>query len=111
MSSAGTVLSQPPSRTTPSTGLARNISSICIAARFRQSIAVGRTRVSPSPITGSSRGMPPASWMPFATERATSPRCMLQGTRSLAVFAIAMWGRAPSKAEAGRPRRIHARWM
>ena len=47
MSSDGMVLSQPPSRTTPSTGLARSISSVAIAAMLRQSIAVGRTCVSP----------------------------------------------------------------
>jgi len=47
ISSAGMVLSQPPSSTTPSTGLARSVSSIAIAARLRHSIAVGRTWVSP----------------------------------------------------------------
>lgn len=52
MSSAGMVLSQPPSSTSPSTGLARNISSIAIAARLRQSIAVGFTWVSPRETTG-----------------------------------------------------------
>ena len=41
MSSAGIVLSQPPSSTRPSIGLARNISSIAIAAMLRHSIAVG----------------------------------------------------------------------
>jgi hypothetical protein len=48
ISSAGMVLSQPPSSTTPSTGLARSISSAAIAARLRHSIAVGFTSVSPS---------------------------------------------------------------
>ena len=43
MSSDGIVLSQPPRRTTPSIGLARNISSAAIAAMLRHSIAVGRT--------------------------------------------------------------------
>ncbi len=61
MSSAGMVLSQPPSRTTPSIGLARNISSAAMAAMFRQSIAVGRTSVSPSDTMGRFSGMPPAS--------------------------------------------------
>ena len=46
------VLSHPPSSTTPSMGLARNISSVDIAAMFRQSIAVGLTCVSPSETTG-----------------------------------------------------------
>gem|GEM_PF-4545922 len=61
ISSAGIVLSHPPSSTTPSTGLARSISSVAIAAILRQSMAVGRTWVSPSDTTGSSKGMPPAS--------------------------------------------------
>ena len=61
ISSEGIVLSQPPSRTTPSIGLARSISSVAIAAMLRQSMAVGRTLVSPSDTTGSSSGMPPAS--------------------------------------------------
>ena len=43
ISSAGMVLSQPPSSTTPSIGLARIISSMAIAAMLRHSIAVGRT--------------------------------------------------------------------
>ena len=61
ISSDGMVLSQPPSSTTPSIGLARSISSIAIAAMLRQSIAVGRTCVSPSDTTGRFSGMPPAS--------------------------------------------------
>ena len=52
MSSAGIVLSHPPSSTSPSIGLARNISSIAIAAMLRHSIAVGLTWVSPSETTG-----------------------------------------------------------
>ena len=52
ISSDGIVLSQPPSSTTPSTGLARSISSVAIAAMLRQSIAVGRTSVSPRDTTG-----------------------------------------------------------
>ena len=60
MTSAGVVLSQPQSRTTPSIGLARIDSSTSIAARFRNSIAVGRRLVSPSEVTGNSNGMPPA---------------------------------------------------
>ena len=61
MSSDGIVLSQPPSRTTPSMGFARSISSVAIAAMFRHSIAVGRTLVSPRETTGRFSGMPPAS--------------------------------------------------
>jgi hypothetical protein len=59
ISSAGMVLSQPPSSTSPSIGLARNISSIAIAAMFRHSMAVGRTRVCET--TGRFNGIPPAS--------------------------------------------------
>ena len=43
ISSERMVLSQPPSSTTPSMGLARIISSAAIAARLRHSMAVGRT--------------------------------------------------------------------
>ncbi len=110
ISSAGIVLSHPPSRTTPSIGLARNISSAAIAAMLRQSIAVGRTWVSPRETTGRLSGTPPASQMPCLTAAATSSRCTLHGVRSDAVFAIAMCG-LPSKAWFGRPRRIQARWM
>ena len=67
MSSAGIVLSQPPSSTRPSMGLARNISSIAIAAMLRQSMAVGRTSVSPRETTGRLSGMPPASYTPCLT--------------------------------------------
>ena len=52
ISSAGIVLSQPPNNTSPSIGLARNISSMAIAAMLRHSIAVGLTWVSPSETTG-----------------------------------------------------------
>ena len=110
ISKDGIVLSQPPSRTTPSTGLARSISSVAIAAMLRHSIAVGRTFVSPSDTTGSSSGIPPASYTPSRTEAATSSRCALQGVRSEAVLAMAICGR-PKKASPGTPRRIQARWM
>ena len=110
MSKDGMVLSQPPSSTTPSIGLARSISSVAIAAMLRHSIAVGRSRVSPSDTTGSSSGMPPASYTPFFTDAATSVRWALQGVRSEAVFAIAICGR-PVNASSGTPRRIQARWI
>jgi hypothetical protein len=77
---------------------------------LRHSIAVGRTCVSPSDTTGRLSGTPPASQTPRLTCSATSSRWLLQGVRSDAVFAIAIWGR-PSNAESGAPRRIHARWM
>ena len=61
ISSDGVVLSQPHSSTTPSMGLPRIDSSTSMLARLRNSIAVGRMLVSPSDITGNSRGNPPAS--------------------------------------------------
>ena len=61
MSRAGMVLSQPPSRTTPSIGFARSSSSVAMAAMLRHSIAVGRTSVSPNETTGRFSGIPPAS--------------------------------------------------
>ena len=108
ISSDGMVLSQPPSSTSPSIGLARNISSMAIAAMFRHSMAVGRTLVSPSETTGRFSGMPPASYTPCLTASATSLRWALHGVRSEAVFAIAICAR-PSNPLDGTPRRIHAR--
>ena len=64
---AGIVLSHPPRSTTPSIGLARINSSVAIAIIFRHSIAVGRTKVSPSEIIGRFSGTPPASQTPFFT--------------------------------------------
>ena len=61
MSSDGVVLSQPMSSTTPSIGLPRMDSSTSMLARLRNNIAVGRSCVSPSDITGNSSGNPPAS--------------------------------------------------
>ena len=43
INSAGIVLSQPPSNTTPSIGLARSNSSVAMADMLRHNIAVGRT--------------------------------------------------------------------
>ena len=111
ISSAGIVLSHPPSSTSPSIGLPRNISSIVIAARFRMSMAVGRTWFSPMDGTGMLYGTPPDSHTPCFTLSATSSRWELHVLRSDAVFAIAICGLLPSIASAGLPRRIHARWM
>ena len=61
ISNDGVVLSQPISSTTPSMGLPRIDSSTSMLARLRNSIAVGRSSVSPSDITGNSSGKPPAS--------------------------------------------------
>ena len=57
----GVVLSQPVSKTTPSIGLARILSSVSILAKFLHNIVVGFINVSPSDMTGNSRGNPPAS--------------------------------------------------
>src|SRR5438270_2433041 len=65
--SDGVVLSHPQSRTTPSRGLPRIDSSTSILAKLRKSMAVGRRFVSPSDITGNSRGKPPASYTPRLT--------------------------------------------
>ena len=61
MRSAGVVLSQPVSNTTPSMGLARIDSSTSMLTRLRKSIAVGLRLLSPSDMTGNSTGIPPAS--------------------------------------------------
>ena len=59
ISCAGTVLSQPPSRTTASSGYERMHSSTSIAMRLRKSIALGFMRFSPSEMVGNSSGRPP----------------------------------------------------
>ncbi len=82
-----------------------------MAARLRQSIAVGLRFVSPSDMTGRLSGTPPASHTPCLTLVAISSRWTLHGVRSEAVLAIAMCGLPPSNASWGRPRRIQARWM
>ena len=102
ISSDGMVLSQPPSSTTPSTGLARSISSMAIAAMLRHSIAVGRTqRLAQRHHRQVQRD---AARLPDALLDALGDlvRWELHGVRSEAVLAIAMCGR-PSKACAGRP--------
>ena len=67
ITSAGVVLSQPHSRTTPSMGLPRIDSSTSMLTRLRNSIAVGRRFDSPSEVTGNSSGRPPASQTPRLT--------------------------------------------
>ena len=64
ISAPGTLLSQLPSSTTPSIGLALIISSTSIASRLRYSIAVGFIRSSPSEMTGNSTAIPPAASIP-----------------------------------------------
>ena len=66
---AGTVLSQPPTRTTASIGWARIDSSTSIAARLRNIIDVGFIRISGSDMLGNTIGSPPAC----VTPRLTAP--------------------------------------
>ena len=103
ISSAGVVLSQPKSSTTPSIGLARIDSSTSIDARLRNSIAVGRSIVSPSDITGNSSGKPPASSTPCFTYSAMVRKCELHGVSSENVLQIPITGR-PSNWSCGMPR-------
>src|SRR5690606_4413957 len=99
----GVFLSHPNCSTTPSIGLARNDSSSSIEARLRNSIAVGRTWVSPSDITGNSSGKPPASYTPRLTCSASSRKELLQGVSSDQVLQMPITGR-PSNMSCGRPR-------
>src|SRR4051812_22099896 len=100
--SAGVVLSQPTSSTTPSSGLARIDSSTSMLTRLRYSMAVGRSSVSPSDITGNSSGKPPASYTPILTCSASVRKCELQGVSSLKVLQMPMTGR-PSNWSCGTP--------
>ncbi len=93
----GVVLSQPMSSTTPSIGLPRILSSTSIDARLRNNMAVGRSWVSPSDITGNSSGNPPASYTPRLTNSANSRKWPLQGVNSLQVLQMPMIGRPSSK--------------
>ncbi len=97
ISSAGVVLSQPVSNTTPSSGLARMDSSTSIDARLRKSIAVGRITGSPSDITGNSSGKPPASYTPRLTRSAIIRKWALQGVSSDQVLQIPITGRFSNK--------------
>ena len=103
INSDGVVLSQPISSTTPSMGLARMDSSTSIEARLRNSMAVGRTWVSPSDITGNSSGKPPASYTPRLTCSASSRKELLHGVSSDQVLQMPITGR-PSNRSCGRPR-------
>ena len=67
MSCAGTVLSQPPTRTTASIGWARIISSVSIDIRFLNIMLVGLRNTSPSEIVGNGSGKAPAASTPRET--------------------------------------------
>ncbi len=102
ISSAGVVLSQPISSTTPSNGFARIDSSTSIAAWLRNSIVVGRISVSPRLITGNSIGKPPESRMPSRTCAASSRKCALHGVACDHVLQMPITGR-PSNWSFGMP--------
>ena len=102
ISRPGVVLSQPDSSTTPSSGLARMSSSASIASRLRYSMAVGRSRVSPSAIAGNSSGKPPDCQTPRLTDSATRCRCTLHGASSDQVVAMPITGR-PSNTSGVNP--------
>ena len=72
MSSAGTVLSQPPISTTASMGCARIISSVSMDMRLRRYMLVGCENDSCSEIIGNSIGSPPASMTPRFTASISS---------------------------------------
>ena len=92
ITSAGIVLSQPPIRTTPSTGYDRSASSASIARRLRYIMVLGFMYVSPSVMTGISIGKPPACQMPRLTSSARTRKCVWHGFASLHVFRMAMTG-------------------
>ncbi len=102
INSEGVVLSQPMSSTTPSMGLPRMDSSTSMDARLRYSMAVGRSSVSPSDITGNSSGKPPASYTPIFTCSAKVRKCELHGVSSLNVLQMPITGR-PSNWSWGTP--------
>ena len=89
---AGVVLSQPESKTTPSIGSPRIISSTSIDIRLRQNIEVGDRKNSPREIVGNSSGNPPAAITPRLTCSASPRRCELQWVASDHEFAIPMTG-------------------
>ena len=110
ISSPGVVLSHPDSSTTPSSGLARISSSASMASRFRYSMAVGRSSVSPRAMAGNSSGNPPACHTPRLTDSATRCRWTLHGASSDQVVAMPITGR-PSKTSGVNPSlRIQDRW-
>ena len=107
ISSAGVVLSQPPSRTTPSSGLARMDSSASMLIRFLNSMVVGRMLYSPSDIAGNSIGKPPACHTPRLTASASPRRCALQCVSSLHELHTPIIG-LPSYADGPYPSAINA---
>ena len=103
ISCAGTVLSQPPISTTASSGYARMHSSTSIDIRFRNSMAVGFIRFSPSEIVGNSSGTPPAAITPRRAAAARPRRCRLQVTSSDQQLAMPTTGRPASSPRGSSP--------
>jgi hypothetical protein len=66
-------------------------------------MAVGRSSVSPSDITGNSSGKPPASSTPLRTCSARTRKCVLHGVSSDQVLQMPMTG-LPSNWSCGTPR-------
>ena len=110
ISSDGIVLSQPPSSTTPSIGLARSISSVGhrghVAPQHR-----GRADLRLAERHDRQVQRDPAGLVDAVLDALGDlVEVALQGVRSEAVLAMAMCGR-PSNASSGSPRRIQPRWM
>ena len=85
-------------------------SSTSIAMRFRNIIAVGFMRTSPSEIVGNSSGKPPDDQTPRLTASATCRRCALQFVSSDQELAMPTTGR-PSKTASLKPSVLsHERW-
>ncbi len=99
ISCAGSVLSQPPTRTTASSGCARHISSTSIAMRLRYMRLVGWRKTSPSEIVGNASGRPPAASTPRLTESISSGKWRWQLLRSDAALAMPMVGCPSSPVE------------
>ena len=98
ISSAGTVLSQPPSRITESIGCALIISSTSIDIRLRRYMLVGCAKLSWIEITGNGTGMPPASSTPRLAALIRSGMFWWQALKPESVSTMPMTGRssAPS---------------
>ncbi len=94
MSWAGTVLSQPPMRTTASMGCARIISSVSIDMRLRRNMLVGCAKLSWMEMVGKSTGSPPASITPRFTASTSCGALPWQGLKLLPVLAMPITGRS-----------------
>ena len=92
MSCAGTVLSQPPIKTTASIGWARIISSVSIAIRLRNFRLVGVRKTSPSEMVGNSSGSAPAASTPRFTAVSSSGKWRWQLLKSEPVKAMPTTG-------------------